>query len=146
MFETKEIDSYEGDYDIIKKKRYPKYNEAKMHRDYQFQVGLEFKSIAIFRDAIKEHTLLNGRDIRIKTLKRRHTCGRDPIGRLASGSQRKFPITLVGEDMMLGTMIPCIHDKYMANISITKAYWARRKAKQEVHGNYCTDNLRPDLG
>ncbi|MED6195834.1 hypothetical protein PIB30_041624 [Stylosanthes scabra] len=53
-YKTEDIDSYEGDYDgMMKKKRYLKYTEAKMHKDYRFQVGLEFTSIAQFRDAIK---------------------------------------------------------------------------------------------
>ncbi|MED6151971.1 hypothetical protein PIB30_087408 [Stylosanthes scabra] len=76
-YETEEIGSYEGNSnDMIKKKRYPKYNTAEMHKNYEFQ----------------------------------------------------------GEDMKLGTVIQCIQDKYMANISVTKAYWARRKEREEVHG------------
>ncbi|RYR03986.1 hypothetical protein Ahy_B06g083482 [Arachis hypogaea] len=64
-YETEDIDSYEGDSDdMIKKRRYPKYNEAEMSREYVFKVGLEFKSLSQFKDAIKEHALLNGRDIR----------------------------------------------------------------------------------
>ncbi|RYR60867.1 hypothetical protein Ahy_A04g017941 [Arachis hypogaea] len=49
---------------MIKKRRYPKYNEAEMSREYVFKVGLEFKSLGQFKDAIREHALLNGRDIR----------------------------------------------------------------------------------
>ncbi|RYR54755.1 hypothetical protein Ahy_A06g030036 isoform B [Arachis hypogaea] len=64
-YETEDIDSFEGDSDdMIKKRRYPKYNEAKMNREYVFKVGLEFKSLGQFKDAIREHALLNGRDIR----------------------------------------------------------------------------------
>ncbi|RYR46922.1 hypothetical protein Ahy_A07g032786 [Arachis hypogaea] len=64
-YETEDIDSYEGDSDdMIKKRRYPKYNEAEMNRKYVFKVGLEFKSLGQFKDAIREHALLNGRDIR----------------------------------------------------------------------------------
>ncbi|RYR72326.1 hypothetical protein Ahy_A02g006528 [Arachis hypogaea] len=58
-YETEDIDSYEGDSDdMIKKRRYPKYNEAEMSIEY------EFKSLAQFKDAIREHVLLNRRDIR----------------------------------------------------------------------------------
>ncbi|RYR73971.1 hypothetical protein Ahy_A02g008555 [Arachis hypogaea] len=64
-YETEDIDSYEGDSDdMIKKRRYPKYNEAEMSREYEFKVGLEFKSLGQFKDAIREHALLNGKDIR----------------------------------------------------------------------------------
>ncbi|RYR59478.1 hypothetical protein Ahy_A05g025368 [Arachis hypogaea] len=35
-----------------------------MSVDYEFRLGTEFKSIAEFKEAIKEHALLNGRDIR----------------------------------------------------------------------------------
>ncbi|RYR00207.1 hypothetical protein Ahy_B07g088311 [Arachis hypogaea] len=75
--ETEDIDSYEGDSDdIIKKRRYPKYNEAEMSREYEFKVGLEFKSLGQFKDAIRQHALLNGRDIRyIKNDKVRYRVG-----------------------------------------------------------------------
>ncbi|RYR66085.1 hypothetical protein Ahy_A03g012037 [Arachis hypogaea] len=122
-YETEDIDSYEGDSDdMIKKRRYLKYNEVEMSREYVFKVGLEFKSFGQFKDAIREHALLNGRDIRyikndrircrvgcrrrkgkcrwmafaskvggsdcfrLKTFNRKHTCGRDYSGRLASSS------------------------------------------------------------
>ncbi|RYR26428.1 hypothetical protein Ahy_B02g060659 [Arachis hypogaea] len=66
-YETDDIDSYEGDFDdMIKKRRFPKYNEAEMNREYEFQVGLEFKSLSQFKEAVKEHALLNGRDIRFR--------------------------------------------------------------------------------
>ncbi|RYR59751.1 hypothetical protein Ahy_A05g025716 [Arachis hypogaea] len=64
-YETEDIDSYKGDSDdMIKKRRYPKYNEAEMSREYEFKVGLEFKSLGQFKDTIREYALLNGRDIR----------------------------------------------------------------------------------
>ncbi|RYR03238.1 hypothetical protein Ahy_B06g082097 [Arachis hypogaea] len=48
-YETEDIDSFEGDPDdMIKKRRYPKYNEAEMSREYEFKVGLEFKSLGQF--------------------------------------------------------------------------------------------------
>ncbi|KAL4307399.1 hypothetical protein AHAS_Ahas16G0274400 [Arachis hypogaea] len=58
--------------------------------------------------------------------------------------------------MRLATVIQTIQDKYMANISIRKAYWARRKARKEVHGrailqyaklrDYCAKILRTNRG
>ncbi|RYR48329.1 hypothetical protein Ahy_A07g034348 [Arachis hypogaea] len=173
-YETEDIDSYEGDSDdMIKKRRYPKYNEAEMSREYVFKVGLEFKSLGQFKDAIREYALLNGRDIRyikndkvrcrvgcrgkkgkcrwmaftskvggsdcfrLKTLNGKHTCGRDYSGRLASSSwvsQKIVTNISRGEEMKISIVIQTIHDKYMANILVTKAYWARRKAREEVHG------------
>ncbi|XP_020972721.1 uncharacterized protein LOC110269309 [Arachis ipaensis] len=195
-YETDDIDSYEGDSDdMIKKRRFPKYNEAEMNREYEFQVGLEFKSLSQFKEAVKEHVLLNGRDIRlrkndkvrcrvvckgrkekckwvcfaskvggsdcfrIKTLNGKHTCGRNYSGRLASSSwiSKKIANNISrGEEMKLTTVIQTIQDKYMANISVGKAYWARRKAREEVHGraiqqyaelrDYCAEILRANPG
>ncbi|RYR69235.1 hypothetical protein Ahy_A03g015779 [Arachis hypogaea] len=170
-YETEDIDSYEGDLDdMIKKRIYPKYNEAEMSREYVFKVGLEFKSLGQFKDAIREHALLNGRDIRyikndkvrcrvgcrekkgkcrwiafaskvgssdcfrLKTLNGKHTCGRDYSGRLASSSwvsQKIVTNISRGEEMKIATVIQTIQDKCTANISVTKAYWARRKASKE---------------
>ncbi|RYQ96710.1 hypothetical protein Ahy_B08g092561 [Arachis hypogaea] len=64
-YDTESLDSYDGDSDEpVRKKRYPRYNEADMSVDYEFRMGTEFNSIAEFKEAIKEHALLNGRDIR----------------------------------------------------------------------------------
>ncbi|XP_016185895.1 uncharacterized protein LOC107627575 [Arachis ipaensis] len=173
-YDTESLDSYDGDSDEpVRKKRYPRYNEADMSVDYEFRLGTEFKSIAEFKEAIKEYALLNGRDIRyvkndqvrcrvkckglggecpwmafaskvgksgcvrLKTLKSKHTCGRNYSGRLASSNWIAKKITnniSRGEDMKLGTVIQTIQEKYMANISVWKAYWARRKAREVVHG------------
>ncbi|KAL4373514.1 hypothetical protein AHAS_Ahas05G0089400 [Arachis hypogaea] len=144
-----------------------------MSREYEFKVGLEFKSLGQFKDAIREHTLLNGRDIRyikndkvrcrvgcrgkkgkcrwmafaskiggsdffrLKTLNGKHTCGQNYSSRLASSSwvsQKIVSNISRGEEMKIATAIQTIQDKYMANISIIKAYWARRKVRKEVHG------------
>ncbi|RYR40144.1 hypothetical protein Ahy_A09g045827 [Arachis hypogaea] len=57
--------------------------------------------------------------------------------------------------MKIATVIQTIQDKYMANISVTKAYWARRKAREEIHGrailqygklrDYCAEIMRTNL-
>ncbi|RYR13129.1 hypothetical protein Ahy_B04g070283 isoform D [Arachis hypogaea] len=57
--------------------------------------------------------------------------------------------------MRLATIIQTIQDKYMANVSVGKAYWVRRKAREEVHGraiqqyaklrDYCAEILRTNL-
>ncbi|RYR15692.1 hypothetical protein Ahy_B04g072597 isoform A [Arachis hypogaea] len=191
-YETDDIDSYEGDSDdMIKKRRFSKYNKAEMNREYEFQVGLEFKSLSQFKEAVKEHALLNGRDIRfrkndkvrcrvvckgrkgkckwicfaskvggsdcfrINTLNGKHTCGKNYSGRLASSSwiSKKIANNISrGEEMKLAKVIQTIQDKYMANISVGKVYWARRKAREEVHRqpiqqyaklrDYCAEILR----
>ncbi|KAL4396270.1 uncharacterized protein [Arachis hypogaea] len=58
--------------------------------------------------------------------------------------------------MKLATVIQTIQDKYMANITVGKAYWATRKAREEVHGrtiqqyaklrDYCAGILRANPG
>ncbi|RYR16520.1 hypothetical protein Ahy_B04g073552 [Arachis hypogaea] len=173
-YDTESLDSYDGDSDEpVRRKKYPRYNEAGMSVGYEFRLGTEFKSIAEFKEAIKEHALLNGRDIRyvkndqvrcrvkcnglggecpwmtfaskvgksgcvrLKTLKSKHTCGRNYSGRLASSNWIAKKITnniSRGEDMKLGTVIQTIQEKYMVNISVWKAYWVRRKAREVVHG------------
>ncbi|XP_054806274.1 uncharacterized protein LOC129308940 [Prosopis cineraria] len=40
--------------------RYYKYNPNEMCKDFKFSLGMEFTSIKQFRDALKEHSLLNG--------------------------------------------------------------------------------------
>ncbi|RYR78721.1 hypothetical protein Ahy_A01g003574 isoform A [Arachis hypogaea] len=194
-YETEDIDSYERDSDdIIKKRRYPKCNETEMSREYVFKVELEFKSLGQFKDAIREHALLNGRGIRyikndkvrcrvgcrrkkgkcrwmafaskvggsdcfrLKILNGKHTCGRDYSGRLASSSwvSQKIITNISRGEMKIATVIQTIQDKYMANISVTKAYWARRKARKEVHDrdilqygklrDYCTEIMRTNPG
>ncbi|KAL4316695.1 hypothetical protein AHAS_Ahas15G0310800 [Arachis hypogaea] len=141
-YDTKSLDNYDENSDEpVRRKRYPR--EADMSVDYEFWLGTEFKSIAEFKEAIKEHTLLNGRDIRyvkndqMKTLKSKHTCGRNYSGRLASSNWIAKKITnnlSRGEDMKLGTVIQIIQDKYMTNISVWKACWARRKGREVVQG------------
>ncbi|XP_028800388.1 uncharacterized protein LOC114755691 [Neltuma alba] len=39
---------------------YDKYNPAEMCKDFKFSLGMEFTSIKQFKDALKEHSLLNG--------------------------------------------------------------------------------------
>ncbi|RYQ85627.1 hypothetical protein Ahy_B10g105196 [Arachis hypogaea] len=94
---------------MSKKRRYLRYNEAEMSREYDFRVRLEFKSLTQFKNANREHVLLNGRDIRnVKNDKRRgdKDCNND-------------------SDIQA--------DKHIANISVTKAYWVRINMRKEVH-------------
>ena len=48
-----------------------------MHADFQFKVGMEFSSLKQFKDAIIEHSVLNGRQLRFQkndTLRVRVRC------------------------------------------------------------------------
>ncbi|RYR03187.1 hypothetical protein Ahy_B06g082031 isoform A [Arachis hypogaea] len=158
--QLKVLKLWEDSDEMIKKRRFQKYNEAEMNREYEFP----------FKDAIKEHALLNGQDIRfrkndkvrcrvvckgkgkvqmdvfckvggsdcfrIKTLKGKHSYGRNYSERLVSSNWISKKITNninKGEKMKLATIIKTIQDKYMGNISVDKAYWARRKEREEVH-------------
>ncbi|RYR37114.1 hypothetical protein Ahy_A09g042045 [Arachis hypogaea] len=147
-YDTESLDSYDGDSDeLVRRKRYPRYNKADMSVDYEFWLETEFKSIAEFKEAIKEHALLNGRDIRYakndqKILKSKHTCGRNYSGRLASSNwiaKKNTNNISRGEDMKLGTGLagmPCIHacsaifmkgdipEDYYSNYYIPAAYLA----------------------
>ncbi|KAL4394371.1 hypothetical protein AHAS_Ahas02G0145300 [Arachis hypogaea] len=88
-----------------------------------------------------------------------HVKGTIYSGRLASSSwiSKKIANNISrGEEMKLVTVIQTIQDKYMANISVGKAYWARKKAREEVHGqtiqqyaklrDYCAEILRANSG
>ncbi|XP_015970679.1 uncharacterized protein LOC107494166 [Arachis duranensis] len=136
-YETDDIDSYEGDSnDMIKKRRFPKYNEAEMNREYEFQVRC--RVVCKGRKGkckwVCFASKVGGSDcFRIKTLNGKHTCGRNYCVRLASSSwiSKKIANNISsGEEMKLATVIQTIQDKYMANISVGKAYWARRKEKR----------------
>nr|KYP63698.1 hypothetical protein KK1_018277 [Cajanus cajan] len=48
------------------------YRKEHMCKDYKFEVGMEFSSLQDFKDAIKEHSVLNGRQVKfLKNDKRR---------------------------------------------------------------------------
>jgi len=45
--------------------KYDKFNvEAEITKDFKFSVGMEFSSPQQFKDAVREHNLLNGRKIK----------------------------------------------------------------------------------
>ncbi|XP_057745129.1 uncharacterized protein LOC130962996 [Arachis stenosperma] len=89
---------------------------------------------------------------RLKTLNGKYTCGRNYSSSLASSSwvSQKIVINISrGEKMKIATVIQTIQNKYMANISIIKAYWPRRKAREEIHSklrDYCVEIMRTNPG
>ncbi|KAL4315804.1 hypothetical protein AHAS_Ahas15G0221700 [Arachis hypogaea] len=133
-----------------------------MSRDYKFKVGLEFKSLAQFKDAIREHALLNRRDVRyMKNDKVR--CRVGCRGKKEKFRWMAFVSKVGGFDYFRLKTLNGKHtcgqntvDKYMANISVTKAYWVRRKVRKEVHGrailqysklrDNCAEIIRTNLG
>ena len=40
----------------------------------------------------------------------------------------------LGERMKIANVIQSVKENYMADISVTKAYWARRKALEKLQG------------
>ncbi|RYR48748.1 hypothetical protein Ahy_A07g034823 [Arachis hypogaea] len=155
-YETGDIDSYEGDSDDMIKRGgtlgFEKNNRVRCRVVCKGRKG-KCKWVCFV-------SKVGGLDcFRIKTLNGKHTCGRNYSGRLASSSwiSKKIANNISrGEEMKLATVIQTIQDKCMANISVGKAYWARKKAREEVHGraiqqyaklrDYCAEILRENPG
>ncbi|KAL4286851.1 hypothetical protein AHAS_Ahas19G0127500 [Arachis hypogaea] len=138
---------------MIKKRRYHKYNKAEMSKEYEFKVGLEFKSLGQFKDAIRKHALLNGRDIRyIKNDKVRGRVG--CRGKKGKCRWMAFASKVGGSDCF---RLKTLNRKHTCgrNYNVTKAYWARRKTR-EVHDrailqygklrDYCAEIMRTNPG
>ena len=45
---------------------YPQFNKEHMGKNFQFKLGMEFGSLSDFKEAILEHSVLNGREVRFK--------------------------------------------------------------------------------
>ena len=60
-----ELDSCDSeDEDGNKNRGYPRFRKEQMRKDFEFTKGMEFSSINEFKDALREHCLLNGKEIR----------------------------------------------------------------------------------
>jgi hypothetical protein len=44
--------------------RYEKFRNEQMRKKYKFKYGMEFNSLAEFREAIRDHNVRNGYDIK----------------------------------------------------------------------------------
>ncbi|XP_058756746.1 uncharacterized protein LOC131629959 [Vicia villosa] len=66
-YASEELDSEDvDDSDMGEKPSKPKYDNFRselLNKDFQFKLGMEFKSLSKFKDAIREWSVLNGREI-----------------------------------------------------------------------------------
>ncbi|XP_058756954.1 uncharacterized protein LOC131630180 [Vicia villosa] len=66
-YASEELDSSDADEsDMGEKPSKPKYDKFRselLNKDFQFKLGMEFKSLSEFKDAIREWSVLNGREI-----------------------------------------------------------------------------------
>lgn len=49
---------------VGKKVRYPIFKKARLDKNFTFKVGMEFKLIVEYKEAILEHLVLHGRKIK----------------------------------------------------------------------------------
>nr|XP_004489869.1 uncharacterized protein LOC101510316 [Cicer arietinum] len=64
-YASEELDNSDPDSNSNKEKR-PKYDQFRveeLNKNYKFKLGLEFKSLVEFKDAIREWSILNGKEI-----------------------------------------------------------------------------------
>ncbi|XP_058756990.1 uncharacterized protein LOC131630222 [Vicia villosa] len=64
-YESEELGS--SDPDVSDNEKMPKYEKFRgelLNKDYEFKLGMEFNSLVEFKDAIREWSVLNGREIR----------------------------------------------------------------------------------
>ena len=74
---------------------------------------------------------------RLKTLQAKHTCGWTFKGYFASSNWVADKLgnkMRLGERMKIANVIQSVKENYMADISVTKAYWSRRKALEKLQG------------
>jgi hypothetical protein len=65
-YSTEELDSYEdeSDCDDLPKPKIDKFNKEDMCKSFKFRVGMEFNSLQEFKEAILEHSVLIGRQVK----------------------------------------------------------------------------------
>lgn len=60
---------YSGDDDLDcdgdPKPKYLKFGREELRKDFQFKLGMEFSSLAEFKEVILEHSVLNGKELKI---------------------------------------------------------------------------------
>ncbi|KAJ1390110.1 Transposase, MuDR, plant [Sesbania bispinosa] len=104
-YETEELhsDAESSDRDGGPKPRYPRFHKEDMCKQFKWKVGMEFASLLEFKDAMLEHSLLNGKEIKFvknDLVRARAVCTRKcPFTVLCSkvGGSETFRIkTLVG--------------------------------------------------
>ncbi|XP_028755345.1 uncharacterized protein LOC114714744 [Neltuma alba] len=81
----------------------------------------------------------------VKTYNSRHTCGVTFSSRNVSSKwvSRKIKNRMkINKNMSLGDAISTIKEDYMVEVSVPKAYWARRRAKQDIEGDFVDEYKR----
>lgn len=66
-YDSEDLGSVSGsdDDDMLQENRnFTQFHEEDMREDFKFQLGMEFRSLKQFKDAVRDHTVLNGRQIR----------------------------------------------------------------------------------
>ncbi|XP_028762821.1 uncharacterized protein LOC114721165 [Neltuma alba] len=82
---------------------------------------------------------------RLKTYNPRHTCGVPFSSKNVSSkwvSEKIKNRIKKNKNMSLGDVISTIKEDYIADVSVPKAYWARRKAKQAIEGDFVDEYKR----
>ncbi|XP_028804292.1 uncharacterized protein LOC114759297 [Neltuma alba] len=82
---------------------------------------------------------------RLKTYNPRHTCGVTFSSKNVSSkwvSEKIKNRIKTNKNMSLGDVISTIKEDYMAVVSMPKAYWAQRKAKQAIEGDFVDEYKR----
>ncbi|KAK7244700.1 hypothetical protein RIF29_39526 [Crotalaria pallida] len=63
---TDELESGDSDSDGENKPKYPLFREEQMGKNFKFKLGMEFSSLNQFKDAILEHSVLIGKEVKFK--------------------------------------------------------------------------------
>ncbi|XP_014495097.1 uncharacterized protein LOC106757029 [Vigna radiata var. radiata] len=65
-YNTYELSSNDdSDEDVCEdRKKFPKYREEDMTKTFKFKLGMEFKSLKDFKSALREHSVLNGKEVK----------------------------------------------------------------------------------
>ncbi|KAG5013032.1 hypothetical protein JHK86_025293 [Glycine max] len=63
VYETKELYSARYEYDEEDKHKFVKYRKEELTRDFQFKIGLDVCSQREFKEAIVDHSIMNGRKV-----------------------------------------------------------------------------------
>ncbi|CAK8575801.1 unnamed protein product [Lathyrus sativus] len=147
---TDELDSGSDDDSRDERPYVIRFNQEEyLSKDFVFKVGMEFSSLRQFKDAILEHNVLNGMDVkfeksdanrcRIKTLFAKHKCGRHFFNK--SAKVEWVPKVIVdglknNSRMRLSEVVADVKQRYTTKISGCRAFKARHIARHVVEGDY----------
>ncbi|KAJ1395436.1 hypothetical protein SESBI_33394 [Sesbania bispinosa] len=49
--------------EVVSKDRFPRFRKEDLCKEFKFKLGMEFASLKEFKDAILEHSILNGKEV-----------------------------------------------------------------------------------